>query len=81
MIKIRMVDSTCFGNWHLHFNSQLLVILSNIASVVEYRGVQKIGEHESNIYKKKILVISRTGRWAIPFRFILSFLMIFGSWL
>ncbi len=68
-----MIDSICFGNWHLHFNSQLIVILSNIASVVEYRGAQNIGEGKPNVNRKKLVVINGTKRWVIPLRFAFSF--------
>lgn len=72
MIKIRMVDSTCFDNWHLQFNSQLIEILSNIAGVVKYRGVQQIGLNRLNIKRKKISVVTSTGRWGIIWRFLFS---------
>lgn len=68
-----MIDSVCYGNWHLHFNSQLIEILSNVASVVEYRGVQNIGSNRSNINRKKLYVIKGTGRWSIISRFVFSF--------
>ena len=56
-----MVDSTCFDNWHLQFNSQLIVILSNLASVVEYRGAQDIGVNLPNVNHKKLFVIKGKG--------------------
>jgi len=69
-----MVDSTCFDNWHLHFNSQLIEILSNIAGAVEYRGVQHIGENRLNIKSKKLFVVTINGRWGIIWRFLLTLL-------
>ena len=74
MVKIRMVDSTCFDNWHLHFNSQLIEILCNIAGIVEYRGVQNIGKNRLNIKRKKLFVVTNTGRFGIILRFIFTFL-------
>jgi hypothetical protein len=67
-----MVDSTCYDNWHLHFNSQLIEILSNIGSVVEYRGVQNIGSNRLNIRRKKLYVVTGTGRWRIIWRFLFT---------
>jgi len=72
MVKIRMVDSTCFGNWHLHFNSQLIEILSNIASVVEYRGAQNIGNSKLNIKRRKLFVITGSGKLRIILRFLFT---------
>lgn len=68
-----MVDSTCFDNWHLHFNSQLIEILSNIASIVEYRGVQNIGNHQ-NIRHKKLYVVKGTKKSVIIWRFFFTLL-------
>lgn len=67
-----MVDSVCYANWHLHFNSQLIEILSNIASVVEYRGVQNLGNNRQNIKRKKLYVVKGTGRWSIIARFVFT---------
>ena len=72
MIKMRMVDSICFGNWHLQFNSQLIEILSNIAQVVEYRGVQNIGENKLNINRKKLYVVTNKGRMGIILRHLFA---------
>jgi hypothetical protein len=69
-----MVDSVCFNNWHLHFNSQLIEILSNIAEVAEYRGVQHIGKNRQNIKRKKLFVVTSTGRWGIIWRFLFTLL-------
>jgi hypothetical protein len=69
-----MVDSACFNNWHLHFNSQLIEMLSNIAEVVEYRGVQHIGENRQNIKRKKLFVVTSSGRWGIILRFLFTLL-------
>lgn len=74
MLKIRMIDSTCFDNWHLQFNSQLIEVLSNIAGVVEYRGVQNIGENRLNINRKKIFVVKSSGRRGIILRFLFTLL-------
>jgi hypothetical protein len=74
MIKIRMVDSVCFDNWHLQFNAQLIEILSNIADIVEYRGVQHIGENRPNIKRKKLFVVTSSGRWGIIWRYLFSIL-------
>ena len=74
MIKIRMVDSVCFDNWHLQFNAQLIEILSNIADIVEYRGVQHIGENRPNIKRKKLFVVTSSGRWGIIWRYLFSML-------
>ena len=74
MIKIRIIDSTCFDNWHLHFNSQLIEILSNIGEVVEYRGAQYIGYNKLNIKRKKLFVVTITGRWSIIWRFLFTLL-------
>lgn len=74
MVKIRMVDSVCYANWHLEFNSQLIAIFSNIASSVDYRGVQNIGADRSNINRKNLYVIKGTNRWLILPRFICTFL-------
>ena len=69
-----MVDSTCFDNWHLQFNSQLIVILSNLASVVEYRGAQDIGVNLPNVNHKKLFVIKGKGFLSIIFRFFFTLL-------
>jgi len=69
MTKIRMVDSTCYDSWHLHFNSQLIEILSNISSVVKYRGAQNIGSNRLNVRQKKLYVITGSGRFHIIWRF------------
>jgi len=74
MIKIRMVDSVCFDNWHLQFNAQLIEILSNIADIVEYRGVQHIGENKPNIKRKKLIIVTSSGRWGIIWRYLFSML-------
>jgi hypothetical protein len=69
MIKIRMIDSVCYANWHLQFNTKLLTILSNIAPVVEYRGGQNIGQNRPNIKRKKVYVVRGTTRWSGILRF------------
>lgn len=58
----------------MHFNSQLIEIFSNMAEVVEYRGVQHIGENRQNIKRKKLFVVTCTGRWGIIWRFLFSLL-------
>ena len=74
MLKIRMVDSVCFDNWHLQFNYQLVEILSNIADIVEYRGVQHIGENKPNIKRKELFVVTSSSRRGIIFRYLFSML-------
>jgi hypothetical protein len=69
-----MVDSVCFDNWHLQFNAQLIEILSNIADIVEYRGAQHIGENRPNIKRKKLFVVTSSGRWGIIWRYLFSML-------
>lgn len=69
-----MVDSTCFDNWHLQFNSQLILMLSNLASVVEYRGAQDIGVNLPNVNHKKLFVIKGKGPFSIIFRFFFTLL-------
>lgn len=69
-----MVDSTCYDNWHLHFNSQLIEMLSNLASIVEYRGDQNIGNDRQNIRRKKLYVVKGTGRLRIIQRFLFTLL-------
>ncbi len=71
-MKIRMVDSVCYDNWHLNFNSQLIEILTNVASSVEYRGAQKIGLNKLNVRSKNLYVIKGTGPWNIILRFIFT---------
>jgi hypothetical protein len=72
MIKIRMVDSVCFGAWHLRFNTQLLEMLAYSSDFVEYRGAQKIGINRSNVNFKKIFVIKSLNRWATISRLFVS---------
>lgn len=74
MVKIRLIDSVCFGNWHWQFNELLIEILSNIADEVNYRGVQRIGENKLNIKRKKIFVTTSSSRWGITLRFFSSLL-------
>lgn len=69
-----MVDSTCFDNWHLQFNSQLILMLSNLASVVEYRGAQEIGVNLPNVNHKKLFVIKGKGAFSIILRFFFTLL-------
>lgn len=74
MIKIRLVDSVCYANWHFQFNAQLINILSNLASSVEYRGVQDIGKDLSNVNRKKLLVVKSHGRISIMLRFLFTYI-------
>jgi hypothetical protein len=72
MIKFRMVDSVCFDNWHLRFNTQLLEVLAYTADLVEYRGAQKISINSSNVNFGKLFVIKRLDRWGVINRFFVS---------
>lgn len=67
-----MVDSVCFGNWHLRFNTQLLEMLAYSSDLVEYRGAQKICINRSNVNFKKIFVIKSLNRWGTISRLFVS---------
>lgn len=74
MTEIRIIDSVCFGGWHLNFNLQLMHILCEISDNVFYYGAQDFGENYANLKIKRIYVIRGNSRIARVMRLLVSFI-------